>query len=122
MSDELSVDFVKLLAGKSYEDMKPSEVKDFEKRLKDEFDGTLKLGKNGTLKLGSGISNQQRGMNTLLQAIESDSSQQHIKNNLTTFVTKQKYGVWTELENRTQKASMNILSVSLAVSDLVLIF
>lgn len=111
MSDELSVDFVKLLAGKSYEDMKPSEVKDFKKRLKDEFDGTLKLGKNGTLKLGSGISNQQRGMNTLLQAIESDSSQQHIKNNLTTFVTKQKYGVWTELENRTQKASMNKLSI-----------
>lgn len=111
MSDELSVDFVKLLAGKSYEDMKPSEVKDFKKRLKDEFDGTLKLGKNGTLKLGSGISNQQRGMNTLLQAIESDSSQQHIKNNLTNFVTKQKYGVWTELENRTQKASMNKLSI-----------
>lgn len=111
MSDELSVDFVKLLAGKSYEDMKPSEVKDFKKRLKDEFDGTLKLGKNGTLSLGSGISNQQRGMNALLQAIESDNSQQHIKNNLTNFVTKQKYGVWTKLENRTQKASMDKLSI-----------
>ena len=111
MKETLSIDFVKLLSGQSYDDMSASQRKNFKKELKEKYGEALQLDNSGNIALGSRIHNQHLGMNVLLEAIQNDKSQEHIRNNLTNFVTKKRYGTWTELENRTQKAAMDKLSI-----------